>query len=533
MQRIARRTWAGALFLLSGWLALPLSAFAQIGTPREYPVVACPAVPAEFGTAIDQLTALRAEVKQSAHCEPIRMEAGELSNLIDSDRRSRFLEIVRTNRDRSLNPEDSRFLSSYAEEVSNYSLRLVTLLRGRNDCFNADQGGIGISALTTIVHETTSLLSQVAGPYGIPIAIGGNVLTGILRGVQAFEASRSGYRFDEVRDRRAFSEQLCVFQLYRQNLNDLIYPEVRLRAMNRLENHLSGKIREITGSCAACTELMPELLGLINATNPSRTSSPELTEALASRISEIDREFRRPLGAELWQALRTLAWTRTEQRRLQAIAELNSRSLGQSELLRLKGELEYFFFEREAPRFLQWQVQETLRHDHRFLRDLENWVGRAQLEMGLNSREFLREPLSARLATVMSQATTRAHPDLRARIASQIDRSADLLQLAQAGVGNLRDYCRFLREIRAFRSDSAATLCSSQGQSYLISRLQAPESFPALLNAVEKERRRELSGPHLLPEMSMPRPHSADWLGALDYEMARWTEDTSRLEPRR
>src|SRR3989344_8412878 len=98
------------------------------GDLRGYKVVECPKIPPAYSQVIHSLAALKSQIKSSAHCEGVRTEMGELEGLVNSERRARFLGIVRVNSDQTVSPDDADFLRKYAEDAANYSLRVMTIL---------------------------------------------------------------------------------------------------------------------------------------------------------------------------------------------------------------------------------------------------------------------------------------------------------------------------------------------------------------------------------------------------------------------
>lgn len=489
------------------------------GSLRPYAPVECPRIPAAYGTVLEQLTALKSQIQSSANCEGVKIEVGQLENIVRSERRTRFLDIVRNNADRTLTPDDTEFLQRYSTEVSDASLRLMAIFRSQSSCFPEAERGTSLAALTTVVHEASSLLSQVAGPYGAPIAIGGNILTGVLQGIQAFERSRPGYRFDNPSERRAFTEQLCLYHLYRQQLDELLYPEVRINDLRSLERHLTQKVDELRQNCVECKEIA-------DTYSSDTRHSPEQQRL----IEAANQRFQMALGTETVNAIQTRAWVASEIERIDRLRALSSRSIGPQEIYFLRSDLDSFFFTSQAPSFLHWQLGQALRSDYRFKSHADGWT-REILRRWDNGNPPLRPsaPLPERVRVLTQLPAERRNPELTAYIESQSSQSRDLYQLTWSAFGVIEEYCHFFRESRSL-SRELLLHCSDENLQSQRARLSSREDFD-LFNRPNLSALLPPSWTPTQPEIKN-RPTAQNWGEALANEFRAWNENSSRFAPR-
>jgi hypothetical protein len=521
MLRILKKS---SLSLIGLICFVPAIVKAQSSTLRPYAPIECPRIPAAYGTVLEQLTTLKSQIQNSAHCEGVRIEVGELENLVRSDRRTRFLDIVRNNADRTLSPSDTEFLQRYSTEVSDASLRLMAVFRGQNNCFPESERATSLAALTTVVHEASSLISQVAGPYGAPIAIGGTILTGVLQGIQAFENARPGYRFDRPAERRAFTEQLCLYHLYRQQLDELLYPEVRLNDLRSLQNHLATKIEELRANCSECAEII---------TRFSRADVDRNSPEVERLVEAANQKFQTPLGTETTNALRTRTWVVGEIERIDRLRALSSRSIGPQEIYFLRSDLDDFFFRRQAPAFLQWQLEQALRSDYRFQAHAESWTREVLRRWETTERGIPpvrpSAPLEERVNALNNLLQSQRNPDVLAFIESQSAQSRDLFQLAWSAFGVIEEYCNFFRESRSL-SNELRRRCETEAMDMQRTRLSSRAAYQIFS-------RPNLAGPQ--PPNWSPnnppiknRPEARTWGEALASEFRAWEENPARFAPR-
>lgn len=525
------------LFLLAACLSAPIGGRADTtNRVRPFAPVECPKIPAAYSAILQELSALRSQVNSAAHCEGVKLEVGQLEGLIRSDRRQRLLQIVHGNSDRMLSAQDTEFLQRYAADVSDTSLRLMTLAQGQADCFPNRTSGSSIATIASVVNETSSLLAQVAGPYGVPIAIGANLLTGVLKGIQSFQSARPGYRFHIPEERRSFTEQLCLYHQFRLQIEDLLYPEIGIRGMGELTHHLQTKIIELRTNCSECLELFDELER--NGVNPEAREVRELVRAANAK-------FQVPLGTETLTAWQTLRWANQETERLETVRAINNRSIGPQEVFLLRTEFEDFFFMRQAPEFLRWQLRQALEANFRFERHAENWTRQvlAEWRRAFGPPPFQRNSnLEERFQALANLEKRAERADFDLFIESQKKRSADLLNLTWAAMQVIEDYCHFFRESRALSLELLRD-CSreqiSENRSRLASRnlllslgssagvLRTAPAMP--LGPISRESSNYRSFDESGSEKSLDASERS-WTEGIGREIQRWTNNANRFQ---
>jgi hypothetical protein len=503
-------------------------------------VVECPRIPAAYSQILNNLSQLKSQIRNDAHCEDVRLKTGELENLVRSDRRTRFLEIVRLNNDRTVSADDAEFLRKYAEDASETSLRLMTILRGKQSCFpDENQGASSLGAITSFVFEATSLLSRVAGPYGAPIAVGGNILTGVLQGIQAVQASRPGYRFHIARDRQAFTEQVCIYHNYRRDIDDVLFPDRRIGEIRRLQSILETRREAIKQNCQDCARIVERFTG-----SESEEESRRLAAELSPRAREIDSSLGSRLGSETLELVTSLAWARRETERLEQVRDVKLRSIGPQEVMFLKNDLDHFFFTSQAPNFLTWQTEQSFRADWQFRAHLAGvlsaFVARIAREKNERGPRVNHESPDASLNYVVENRSRLSADDLTL-LESEILRSRDQFELAWSAWGVIEEYCNFFREARTLNRTLASGHCSRENMNNQRARLAPRQALLAMLepsswnngDKAESSIFGDFSSgavprPAAAPGAARSRPLAANWIEALEAEQNAWRADTRR-----
>lgn len=513
-------------------LSFTVSQAFAAGETRGYKVVECPKIPPAYQQVINNLAALKNKIKSEAQCQGVKTEMGELENLVNSERRARFLEIIRANNDKTVDPATADFLRKYAEDVSNYSLRLMTIMKGTQACFPEEERGTSLNAITTVVYEASTMLSKVAGPFGAPIAIGGNILTGILKGIQAFNASRPGYRFDQAQDRQAFTEQLCVYHSYRSELDDLLYPQVRIGQMERLRAYVTERIEALRANCTECARILE--------TMPTELTRDTAVPAEVESLRKIaDATYREKLGTETVELARTRLWSESEIARLENLRDLKLRSIGPQEVMFLKNDLDYFFFTLEAPEFLRWQKELSVRTAWRFERQVERLA--STFVPRIEERSNQRLPRRASAAEILNFLVTYHQAFDKTELAhleSEMLASRDLLQLTWSSWTVVHEYCAFFTEARALTKKLATGVCDPETLKNIQTNQLPLANLEPLLSPTTWARRgttradpgMEGQPPFVTtPPPTVAGPKAETWTDALELSQRNWRRAANKF----
>ena len=158
-----------------------------------YQVAQCPAVGEDYEKMVAKLDTIKAAIKDTGNCKQVTLAVDTLQKLLDEDRQ-KALDIAKSSGENGLSKEDSEFIKNYAEGLTKKVASLSDLFLHSNQCFQEDAPD-PLSSLSGFVGEASSLIGSVAGPWGAPIALAGNVVAGFLSGLNEIMNSRAGYDF--------------------------------------------------------------------------------------------------------------------------------------------------------------------------------------------------------------------------------------------------------------------------------------------------------------------------------------------------
>lgn len=332
---------------------------------RLFPVLECPAIGDEYEKMIARIDSIKAAIKEDANCENVTLEVKSLEDLVVKDRKA-VLDIVNgvseeegdnssqnqlLGQERTLTADQSRQVREYAENVTKKVAAITDLFTRSNQCFKADHAKEQLLSLSGFVSEASQMVGSMAGPWGAPIAIAGNVIAGFLSGLDAIFNKRAGFDFEQREQWMSYVQNLCTYHSYREQIDHLLNPKARISQLQSLGSTLDTQLQLMTANCRDCREI-------VTAYNENRGMDPEQLRALVSiKIMTADASFTKPYGSYTLQNLGLRDWVRDEVRRIERDAQSYWGDVSGRHILYLaKEEIESFLIAREAPRFLEHQL---------------------------------------------------------------------------------------------------------------------------------------------------------------------------------
>ena len=221
------------------------SLIAQADSPSDdptqlYQVAQCPAIGEDYERMVAKLDTIKAAIKDTGNCKHVTLAVDTLQKLLDEDRQ-KAIDIVDKSSEAGLSKEDSEFIKKYAEGLTKKVASLSDLFLHSNQCF-AEDAPDPLSSLSGIVGEASSLIGSVAGPWGAPIALAGNIIAGFLSGLNEVMNSRAGYDFSKRDQWMSYVQNLCTYHTYREQVESLLDPVGRLSQLRTLQAKLEAQI---------------------------------------------------------------------------------------------------------------------------------------------------------------------------------------------------------------------------------------------------------------------------------------------------
>ncbi len=450
---------------------------------RLYTTFECPAMHPEYVRLMGQIRGLKQKVEEKAECGTLRSQVDSLADYVGTNRASFVAEVTKKS-DRMLTVEESRRLQSYANEASKRALFLIDLLNGDDGCVEEETKGQLLSRTSSIVYEAGNLLSSVAGPYGVPIAMTSSVISGVLKGVFYFYENQSGFDFDEFEQRQFYAESVCQFYRFQQEAEELVNPVATLGGLQKLKDHLVTKLNELTSNCTECAEMM-----IYYADDYNRQDEDVFNQRVEEFRVSANKLYVKPLGNVTLQTLRTMDWIQEQMSKYQTILSQERASQGLRELMRESLQMSSFLFEEWAPDFLRWHFRSA----HKEYREFQVYVHRWSTEVWMdviNNKKIVENGLR-RVPSMPLIYRTRDNLDFikanqnelekQFRVRSKWRKQGQLVQLSLLSMQVLEEYCGFFQLIMEY-NNLLATQCESRGVKRLKEQLAifSPSSPPPL-----------------------------------------------------
>lgn len=337
------------LFLLA--TALPLNSFAAVSLRSA--VLKCPAIPEDYSKMLTQLNALKTTIKETANCKPVQKEVDSLEKLLN-ERRSEVLDLVKKSDATPLSSVEQDKIRLYAQDATVKVFNTIELLNRNNYCFSEDKPQFDFNSLSSITLDATAILKSFGGVWSAPIALGGQVLAGVFQGIGQIMNNQIGYNFDKINQRENFVRAMCTYYSYRQDIENLLYPEKRLNQLEQLRADLQSHMNSLSKNCPQCQEIF-------SLDKQAVTISGQPNEVLYSQmnslLSSADSEYKKPLGSYTATAITTQTWLDQEIKKIQN--DSLDFNVGRDLISEMRSDFDVFLFEKQGPAFINWQNDKT------------------------------------------------------------------------------------------------------------------------------------------------------------------------------
>lgn len=512
-------------------LLLPLSSFAA----DTVPVLKCPAVPEAYSKMLTSLKVLQTQIKSdtNGNCEPVRSEVISLEKLL-GERRKQVAEVIERSKTSSLDEASLDIVRGYVNDVTTKVINTAELLDRSNTCFDEDRKQFGFGELAAITLDATALAKNVAGPWAAPVALGGTALAGIFQGLERVVKNQRGFDFVKLDQRQSFVQSLCSYYNYRQDMESLMFPARRANQLKKLEQSLKANLDEMVRDCPECHQLATD--------TQNQAPSAEVNKA----IEQTDRAYVRPLGTYTVQSISAMKWVRQEGQRLSDQTG-DEFGIGRDLLSEKAADLDKFFFEKEAPRFLKAQSEKS----YALINEYTNYVRKGAFSFAYEINRYVdisSNQLYAMTENEILEVITGARPQLEAvgqdKLVYRLDdferKSLDLLDRAMLALQVQESYCRFFQKAGYYNSNLQYYCESGSGAKVKaeIARLEKSREgmVAAAPAAAPRAATKGLRGPEEMALGSMIplsiEEISTDWADSLGKVVSRLRRDPLRFQKR-
>lgn len=457
------------LFVVFGF---HFSAMAQLNSPllpANYQLVKCPAVPEEYERMIAQLDSMKASIKENANCKPITDSVKTLEELLNTDRK-KVIELVDRGDEVPLTAEESELIAKYSENITKKVSSLADLFMGSKQCFEGDQVDNQLASLAGFVGEASALAGSVAGPWGTPIAIAGNVIAGFMKGLdQIIKSHNQGYDFTKRAQWMNYVQNLCTYHTYKDQIDHLLNPGTRIEQLKVFRAKLDSQIAILTEKCPECASIKSTYLA-------NRGASQAKLQVLMKRdLDNADSRYTEAVASFTLENLGLRDWAEKEIKRLMDEANQHTNTVsGRNVLYSAKREIEEFLISHEAQRFLYNQIRESHEQYQEFLWHSENDGSLVYYDLQKAGAQAIARPLPNRwgdgteyFRSLVTNAIywdripqTPANEDLMYSWRAYVLQSVDKLRTSESSVEVVQSFCTFFKLSGVYDGD-IRSVCNS------------------------------------------------------------------------
>ncbi len=318
-------------------------------------VVSCPAVSEDFSNLLTRLDALKASVKKGANCKDVDTTISTKFDGI-AKTRDRFLELAKKSQTDTLSESEIKEIGNYADQVTTKVSSIIDLMTNANSCFESDADKKALTSLSGFVSEAATILSQVAGPWGAPVAIGGQIVSGFITGLDKILKTRAGYDFSDNAQWVAYLQNLCTYQAIRQNAEALLHPQEKISTLQMISFKLQQNMAVIENVCAECAEIQ---------------AMPMSQVKIDAKVQSVDSHYVSNVGSLAARVRNAQSWVQSEIKRVRNESNAYWNNVtGKNALSTAQRDLEGFLLQKEAPKFLEYQYTQSIKG----FQDLKNYL---------------------------------------------------------------------------------------------------------------------------------------------------------------
>jgi hypothetical protein len=216
---------------------------------------ACPNVTEDAKVILTSIKSLQDELRKSPECQSVAAKITTVSEVFNSKSYKSVLETLNAGKIPHLEVEEINSLSKMINEAT-YALSdtVAQLSNGSNNCLPQTNKASFLSTLSGITKDLSGVIGNVAGPYGAAISMGGNLISGVISGIDKLFKQNKVYDFKKPEEELLFMNQFCAYTQSQQDIHDFLELENKEKELLGLEEMYlkDTKIKELVQNCPEC-----------------------------------------------------------------------------------------------------------------------------------------------------------------------------------------------------------------------------------------------------------------------------------------
>jgi hypothetical protein len=204
---------------------------------------------------LSSIQSLQDELKKTPECQNVGSKISTISKVLNEPSWRKVKEMLTSTNSPQLEAEEVRAISSLVSEATMaLSDTVAQLSNGSSHCIPESNKAPFLSTLAGVVKEVSGVVGNVAGPYGASISLGGNLLSGVISGIDKLFKQNKVYNFNQPAEEMLFLNQFCAFTQAQQDINDFLHLEEKEQELLKLEQDYlrNSKIKDLVANCPEC-----------------------------------------------------------------------------------------------------------------------------------------------------------------------------------------------------------------------------------------------------------------------------------------
>lgn len=210
----------------------------------------CPSITSEANSIINSIQGLKNQLKSYPECQPINEKLSVVSSIMTGDEWTTIKKVLTEGS--NFEGDDVTKVAELTERASFALNDVIGQLTNNRKCVDEKNQSSFMAKLSGVVKEVSTIIGTVAGPYGMPVALGGTLVTSAITGIDKFYKSQHPYKFSNPDDELLFMNQFCSYAEIQKDINDYLNLDVRVEELESLENYLKIKQSDLENNCPEC-----------------------------------------------------------------------------------------------------------------------------------------------------------------------------------------------------------------------------------------------------------------------------------------
>ena len=269
----------------------------------------CPAVTSEANNMINSIQNLKGQLKALPECQPIQEKLSLVGTIMSGKKWKDVAAVLSSQGDINLEAEELKEISGLTAQATQALTDVITQISNNNNCVDDKNQASFASKLSGVLKEVSSVVGSVAGPYGIAVSLGGNLVSAAIDGIDKFYKSQHPYNFNKPEEELLFMNQFCAFADIQKDLTDFLTLKNRPKELESLKYYLGIKLKDLKDNCPECDaytmsskayDASQKIINSIKAdaqivdvdNNSNITRCNEINRAIYSTNSDLDRLFK-------------------------------------------------------------------------------------------------------------------------------------------------------------------------------------------------------------------------------------------------